>query len=527
MQSFESVVKSLENEEVKYVFGIVGKETIDFVHALSKSKIKYIVVRHEQAASFMAALYGQLTGLAGVCTATLGPGATNLMTGVGYANLDYAPVVVITGQKSLEYQHKVSHQYICLKKLFEPVTKWSYEIKEVKVIPEIVRKAFKIAQMEKPGAVHLTLPEKLPDARRENYTIPKSELPVSVPTSETIDLFVNKVNQVMKPIILVGNGVIRQDATKEVRSLAERLNIPVAHTFKSKGVLTEDDPLNFYTLGFSKDDLIVNIIREADLIITVGFDVIEQAPIDWNLDKKPILHIDTLPAEIDEYYPVMTELVGHIKQTLSLILSKSLSMKEWDDIKDRRERIEDGLGIRKDEVKDSHISLQNVIHTLNEAVPDTAFLISDVGEHKMEIAKKFQPKFPKRLIISNGFASMGVAIPGSIAAKLACPQEPVIAITGDGGFLMSFSELETARRLGLPLIIIVLNDGKLGLEKEMMLQKYPNEYGVYFSNPDFVSLANSFGLKGIRVNKLQDLNTSINSAIEKNEMLLIEIALTE
>lgn len=518
-------VKSLENEEVEYIFGIVGTETIDFIHSLSSSSIQHIVVRHEQGASFMADVYGRLSGKAGVCTATLGPGATNLMTGIASAYLDHSPLVAITGQAGLERVHQQSHQYIDVVQMMKPITKWNIQVKEPLSIHEIVRKAFMKAQSKKPGPVHIELPKNLSNVNIEGLALQKTKDPCIAPANSTIEHAVTQINNSKKPFIIVGNGVVREQAWEELRQFAEKLSAPVANTFMAKGILPLEHPLNMFTFGFKHDDYVVNGLRESDLIITIGFDFVESQPKDWNLDKKPILHIDTEQAEVDGYYPVSVEAIGDIKETLNLLLiTESLVIKEQRLEVELRERIKQANGlVPAIGKKEEQLTPKKVLQTLGQFVKNETILIADVGKNKMEVARYYQPKLPNRVIITNGFASMGIAVPGAIGAKLACPDDPVVCITGDGGFMMNMAEIETAKRLGLSFVIVVFRDEMLALEYQTMNKKHQTSYGTTYTDPDFIKLAESFGVKGLKVSDISELEPILNQALNEGGIVLVEI----
>lgn len=520
-------MKCLENEGVQYIFGIVGTETLDFVHSLESSTIQFIVVRHEQAAAFMADVYGRLTGLAGVCTSTLGPGATNLLTGVANAQFDHSPVVAITGQAGLARMHKTSHQSIDIENMYKPITKWSVQIKEAKTIPEVIRKAFKLSEMEKPGAVLVELPENLAHLKIDSKALPRVPLFQSIPTTQSMNEAIQLLNQSKKPFIIAGNGVIRTEASNELQTLAEKLNIPVAHSFMAKGVLPTSHPLNMYTFGFDTTDWIVEELEKTDLIITIGFDFNERLPEKWNINKKPVLHIDSLSAEVDEYYPISVELIGNLKETLNVLRqSKSLQAKNHMNYQALQTRVKKALGIEPlntPSKMEEKVNPQEVMRILQKVTSANTIVISDVGANKMTVAKTFQPKRPNRVIISNGFASMGISLPGTIAAKLACPEDPAICITGDGGFMMNLAEIETAKRLNLCLVIIVLTDSMLGLEWQGMHKKFSSDYGVYFTNPDFMKIAASFNIIGMKVNHPRELEQTLIAALKQKEIVLVEI----
>jgi acetolactate synthase-1/2/3 large subunit len=529
MKVTDTLVQCLENEGVEYIFGIPGKETLDFVDSLSDSKqIQFVNVRHEQGAAFMADVYGRLTNKVGVCLSTLGPGATNLLTGISSAKLDHSPVVALTGQAALGRQHKDSHQYIDIIKMVEPATKWRVQIKDSQTLPEVIRKAFKIAQMEKPGPVVVELPEDLATQIVPLKPISPTPIPVSIPLMESIQAANTLIKQYERPFVVVGSSVVRQGAGDELQTFIEYLQSPVTHSYMAKGILSKHHPQNFFTFGFNEKDEVLAGIKEADLLIVIGFDFVEKLPKEWNTKKTSILHIDTLPAEIDEYYPVKVELVGNIKETLRLFNQLDIPPKSWVPSKSLRSQIKQAYNIQEKKIDSSllPLTIENILHIIEKLSSEETIVISDVGAHKVSIARTHQPKNPNKLIISNGLASMGISLPGSIGAKLACPNDPVICITGDGGALMNFAELETAKRLGLSFIVVVLNDFTLKIEQEMMNKMFGKSYRVTFTNPDFVQLAASFGIKGERANSLVEFENIIKRALKhSDEIVLIDVLL--
>ena len=527
MKVTDVIVHCLENEGVEYVFGIVGTEVLDLVDSLSKStQIQYINVRHEQGAAFMADVYGRLSNKVGVCLSTLGPGAANLITGMASARLDHSPVVAIIGQAGVERHHKESHQYLDLVTMFEPATKWSTQINESQTVPAKVRKAFKMAKMEKPGSVAITLPENFSSQMIGGSPLPVTSLPVCVPAQESIEAAGTLIKKHLKPFVIVGNGVIRQEAVPELLTFVEALQCPVTHSFMAKGVLPKEHPLNYYTFGFKENDEVLPGLKEADFLIVIGFDFVEKLPKDWNVKKLPILHIDSLPSEINDYYPLEVELVGNIKNTLQLLNQSTLPTKSWLPSGGLKDQIKTAYQIDQPVSGTLSFTIEQVLHCVNSHTTEDTVVISDVGAHKVSIARTYQPKKPNRLVISNGLASMGIAIPGAIGAKLACPDDLVICITGDGGALMNFAEIETAKRLGLSFIIIVLNDSMFKLEVQQMDKKFGETYGVTFQNPNFVQLAASFGIKGMRASTLDEFENIFNEAMQSDgEIFLIEVTL--
>ena len=518
------LVKCLENEGVEYVFGLPGEENLHILEALKFSPIKFITTRHEQGAAFMADVYGRLTGKAGVCLSTLGPGATNLMTGVADANLDGAPLVAITGQVGTDRMHIESHQYLDLVAMFEPVTKWNTQIVRPSNTAEIIRKAFKIAQSEKPGAVHIDLPENIaamgvgaatpikPDNRETIYA--------SFRSFNTAASAISKANN---PIILVGNGAIRSQASEALTEFATRLNIPVVNTFMGKGVIPYTHPLSLWTVGLQQRDLISCAFDETDLVIAVGYDLIEYSPKKWNPQGEiPIIHIGETPAEIDSSYILLTEIVGDISDSLNEIGKRA----------DRQDRPTPHAATLKSQIREEYkryakdegfpIKPQKIIYDLRQVMGAEDIVISDVGAHKMWMARHYHCDAPNTCIISNGFAAMGIAIPGALAAKLVHPDKKVVAVTGDGGFMMNCQELETALRVGTNFVTLIFNDDGYGLIEWKQIDQFGDSAFIKFTNPDFVKFAKSMGLKGYRVKSADDLIPTIKTALAQEVPAVID-----
>lgn len=524
MKATDVLVRCLENEGVEYIFGVMGKETLDLVDSLSRSKkIQFVNTRHEQGAAFMADVYARLSHKAGVCTSTLGPGATNLLTGIASATLDFSPVVALIGQAGFERQHKESHQYLDLVKIFEPAAKWSIQIKDSLTLAEVVHKAFRTAKMEKPGAVIVELPENLAAQEISDDAITIIPAPTLMTVDEEIIPAVDQINNSQRPFIIVGNGVIRAKAVTEVNAFIDCLQAPVTHSMKAKGILPKDNPFNYFTFGFSEKDEVLPGIEKADLLIVIGYDFVERLPKEWNKKKVPVIHVNATSAEPDEYYPLKSELIGDVKRVMQAMIDLKIIPKPWEPSGNLREKIKQSYHIYGG--GKSSLSITSILQAIEKRPCGNTIVLSDVGSHKISIAKTYQPKKPNKVIISNGLASMGIAIPGAIGAKLACPADPVICITGDGGALMNFAEIETAVRLGLAFVIIVLNDSKLKLEEQMMMQKLGNDYGTAFGNPDFVRLAESFGIRGERPASINEFEDILDKALTKNEFTLIEIKL--
>ncbi|MCF6157358.1 MAG: acetolactate synthase large subunit [wastewater metagenome] len=516
MKASDLLVKCLENEGVKYIFGIPGEENLDILNSLLDSHIQFITTRHEQGAAFMANVYGRLTGKAGVCLSTLGPGATNLVTGIADANLDRAPLVAITGQTSLDRMHKESHQYMNTVDVFRPVTKWNTLVHTPEIVPEVVRKAFKIAQMEKPGTTHIDIPEDVAKADILGQPIPrKEEFHVPHPTIETLKIAARMISDARYPIILAGNGVLRARAAEALTSFAIKLDIPVATTFMGKGAIPDDCPLSLLAIGLQDNDHISCGFDQADLIISVGYDLVEYHPHNWNPFKtKRVLHIDTTPSEVDAYYNVDLEVIGKITETLNH-LSRMTRIKEPRHIISllRNSVMQECKTMSED--RSFPVKPQKIVCDIRQVLGPDDILISDVGAHKLWVSRIYPVYKPNTCIISNGFASMGIALPGAIAAKLAYPERQVIAITGDGGFLMNSQELETALRLGISFVLLIVNDNSYGVIKAKQINTFGRAAFVDFTNPDFVKYAESFGAKGYYVKSGSELKTILYDALKQ------------
>jgi acetolactate synthase-1/2/3 large subunit len=523
MNTAQLLVKCLENEGVEYVFGLPGEENLEVLEALSHSSIKFITTRHEQGAAFMADVYGRLTGKAGVCLSTLGPGATNLMTGVADANLDGAPLVAITGQVGTDRMHKESHQFLDLVAMFSPVTKWNSQIVRPSITPEIVRKAFKLAQTEKPGAVHIDLPENIAAMPVEGEPLRTDNREKSYASYHCLNKAAVHIANANNPLILVGNGAIRDHAGEALTEFATRLNIPVANTFMGKGVIPYTHPLALWSAGLQKRDFISCAFDQADLVIAVGYDLIEYSPKKWNPDGKiPIIHIGALPAEIDSSYIPVVEVVGDISDSLNEILRRAdRTAKPEPHIAEVRANIiqeyerygkDDGFPVKP----------QKLIYDLRQVMGPDDIVISDVGAHKMWMARHYHCDRPNTCLISNGFAAMGIAIPGAIAAKLVYPDRKIVAVTGDGGFMMNCQELETALRVGTNFVTIIFNDGGYGLIEWKQEDYFGRSAFIKFGNPDFVKFAESMGLKGYRVEAATDLIPILKEALAQDVPTVID-----
>ena len=526
MNAAQVLVRCLENEGVEYVFGIPGEENLEVMRALKDSKIKFITVRHEQGAAFMADVYGKLKGKAGVCLATLGPGATNLVTGVADANTDGAPLIAITGQVGTERMHLTSHQYLDLVTMFTPITKRSKQVVNPDTVNEVVRIAFKYAESEKPGACHIDLPCNIAampvesEVGRQPLKHHKPNLEMA--SVESLEEAAGLLFQAKRPVILAGHSAIRNKASKALTEFAEKLHIPVINTMMAKGIIPCDNPYSLWTIGIPQKDYQNIAIEEADLVIAVGYDIVEYAPNKWNSKgNHTILHIDARPCHINKLYQPGVEVVGDIADALVQIGRRT----------SRRQEPERALELKKMMVAEheSYVSdasfpmkPQRILNDVRKVMGREDIVISDVGAHKMWIARHYNCYEPNTCIISNGFATMGISVPGAIGAKLVHPEKKILAVCGDGGFMMNCQEFETALRAKTPFVTLVFNDSSYGLIKWKQMDQYGKSCCVDFTNPDFVKFAESMGAIGYRNTKAEDLVPTLKKAFEQNVPVIID-----
>ncbi|MDQ0203961.1 acetolactate synthase large subunit [Pectinatus haikarae] len=518
------LVECLEEEGVKYIFGIPGEENLAIMRALENSKIQFITVRHEQGAAFMADVYGRLTGKAGVCLATLGPGATNLVTGVADADSDGAPLVAITGQVGTERMHITSHQFLDLVKMFEPITRRTKMVVRPDTVNEIVRLAFKYAEREKPGACHIDLPVNIGMMSIDNSERPlQKQYPIKEYASvHTLDEAAEMISYAKSPVILAGSGVIRSHAAKELTAFAEKLKIPVINTMMAKGAIPFDNKYAMWTIGIPFSDYQNKLLERASLVIAVGYDIIEYAPSKWNKrGDVDIIHIDAASADINKLYQANIEVVGDIPDSLKRIMQRTARLQEPKEALAMREKM---VAEHESYAADKAFPMkpQRILNDVRKIMGPDDIVISDVGANKVWIARHYNCYKPNTCIISNGFATMGIAVPGAIAAKLVNPDKKILAITGDGGFMMNCQEFETAIRLGTNFVTLIFNDCSYGLIKWKQEDHYKHSYGVDFTNPDFVKFAESMHAAGFRIKKAEELIPTLEKAFSLDVPAIID-----
>lgn len=504
MKASDLFVKCLETEGIEYIFGVPGEENADFMMSLEQSdRIRFVLTRHEQTAAFMAEVYGRLTGNTAVCLGTLGPGATNLITGVADANMDRAPLLALTGQGDSERLHKESHQIMDVVAMFRPVTKWAQSVFHPDNIPEIVRKAVRVARTEKPGACLIELPEDI--AKRDAATEPiePRRFRRPVPDDKIVDRAWGIIKQARRPIILAGNGTIRRRASKQLRRFVEKTGIGVISTFMAKGCVDMDSEECVYTIGLGAKDYPAYCIEESDLVISVGYDMVEYHPELWNPQgKHRIIHIDFIPSEIDEHYRAEVEVVGDLAHTLwmlnervdafgadNLLFDHSVARRTREQMKQELERY------AGDDTK-GKIKPQKALWDARRVMGPDDILLSDVGAHKMWVARHYHCHEPNTCLIPNGFCSMGFALPGAIAAHLVHPDRRILAVCGDAGFAMNMQDMETARRLNANFTVMVWEDNAYGLIAWKQDNTFGHHTDLSFGNPKWLSLTDAYGWNG-------------------------------
>jgi len=516
-----AIVECLENEGVEVVFGLPGEENLHTIDALAESPIRFITTRDERGAAFMADTYGALTGRAGVCLATLGPGAINLMLGIANAQLDRHPLVAIVAQASLDRIYKESHQFVDLVSLFRPITTWGDMVTVEGAAPEMVRKAFKRATTEPPGSTFIVLPEDVAERSTD-----ASVLPVNRPVDPSPDEGqVRRAAQVLAtaqhPIVLAGPGVARERATEALVRFSERLNLPVATTFLGKGVFPDNHPNALGTIGFMVKDYANFGLDRADVVLAVGYDLVEFSPARWNPRRdKRIVHVHSTVAEVDANYTLAVGVQGSIGETLDAIGASSLvhdTRGEIFPVRDLvREEFEHGAA------DDSFpLAPARVVFDIRSVLGDDDIVLCDTGAVKMWMARLYPTHRPNTCLISNGLATMAFSLPGAIAAKLVAPERKVLAAMGDGAFAMSMAEIETAVREGLHFVILVWIDGSYGLIGWKQDLHFGRQAAVSFSNPDFVQLAESFGAKGYEIGAADELAPTLRKALDDDAVSIV------
>ncbi len=526
MKAAALFVKALENEGVQYIFGIPGEENLDFLEALSSSKIKLILTRHEQAAGFMAANYGRLTGKPGVCLSTLGPGATNLVTAAAYAQLGGMPLVMLTGQKPIKKSKQGQFQIVDVVEMMRPLTKFTRQIVDGSRIPSIVREAFRLASEERPGSVHIELPE---DVAAENVSI--SDVPFEIhevmrpyPDPGSIRTAATMIAAAKRPLVLIGAGANRNRTGQALSDFISKTGIPFFNTQMGKGVVDEQHPLYLGTAALSDNDLVHHAIRKADLIINVGHDVVEKPPFFMERGGAKVLHINFFSAKVDDVYFPQHEVVGDIANSI-IELTKNLAVSpDWNFAPFMKVRtFGDKLAELQSASNSFPLTPSRMVADVREAMPSDGIVCLDNGLYKLRFARQYRVHALNTLLLDNAFATMGAGLPAAIAAKLVDPSRKVITVCGDGGFMMNAQELETAIRLNLDLVIVILNDNAYGMIKWKQSENGQRNFGLDFKNPDFVAFAECHGAHGHRIEKTADFLPQLKQCLEMKGVHIIDV----
>ena len=520
MKASDLFVRQLEEEGVEYIFGLPGEENLDFLESLRTSHIKLVVTRHEQAAAFMAATYGRLTGNAGVCFSTLGPGATNLVTGIAHAQLIGAPLVAITGQKAVRGNWQGRFQLVDVVGLMRPITKHAESIADPSAIPTVLRNAFKLAQAERPGAVHVELPEDVADSDTEASVQRSIPARRPDPDREATNSAADLINAAHHPLLILSAGANRKLVWKELREFVERTGIYVVHTQMGKGVLSDLSPYSLFAAGIHKRDYVNCGIDRADVVIVVGYNIVEYPPFVWNSDlHKKIIHIDFTEADVDKYYDPAIELVGDISVALRM-LGQKVRRREDAFFRDLRTFLLEKLAAPCDRTFPP--MPQEVVCHVRQALAEEDIVTLDNGIYKLWFSRLYQTFKPNTFIVDNALATMGAGLPAAIAAKMLYPERRVIAVVGDGGFMMNAQELETAVRLNTHIVILILNDNAFGFIKWKQRNMGFHEFGLDYGNPDFARFAECHGAVGMTMRKGDDLSAMLRRAFDLKRTVVIE-----
>ena len=517
------LVSCLEREGVTVVFGIPGEENIRFTDALVRSPIRYVLVRHEQAASFMAEIYGRLTGRAGVCSATLGPGAINLLLGTADATTNSSPVVALSAQVGLNRIYKESHQSVDLVAMFAPVTKWADVVLTPGAVPEMIRKAFKLAQTERPGAVYLAVPEDVetmsaPGLAPLNVNVPRPD----VPSASQIERAAAVLDAARRPIVLASHGAARAGAAGALRRFSERLGLPVATTFHGKGVFPDDHANALGAVGFMRHDYVNFGFDEADVIISAGYELQEFDPARVNPGRdKRIVHLSRLPAEVDASYDVEVGVQADLSATLNALAAATTGRWQPGASGEKIRALLAGELARGAADDSFPVKPQRVVSDIRAALGRSDIVLADTGAVKMWMARLYPTYEPGTCLTSNGLSAMSFALPGAIGAKLAEPGRRVLAAAGDGAFLMHSQEIETALRERIPLTVLIWQDDAYGLIKWKMDLELGHDVATGFANPDFAAYAESFGARGYRINSASDLLPTLTEALAAGTVSVI------
>ncbi|MCH7578990.1 MAG: acetolactate synthase large subunit [Chloroflexi bacterium] len=524
MKASDLFVRALEQEGVECIFGIPGEENLDFLESLRKSKIRLILTRHEQGAGFMAATYGRLTGNVGVCLATLGPGATNLVTPAAYAQLGAMPMLMITGQKPIKKSKQGRFQIVDVIEMMRPITKSTKQVVNGNNIPALVRESIRLAQEERPGAVHLELPEDIAaeDATAVPFEVRSVRRPAADP--DAIDQAASMISEAERPLLLIGAAANRNRTSDALTGFVDKTGMLFFNTQMGKGVIDERHPKFLGTAALSDNDYCHFAIARADLIINVGHDVIEKPPFFMEVGGTKVIHVNNFAASVDDVYFPQLDVVGDIAHTVERLTAKLGPSESWDLSYFERVKKEVDLHIsQKSEVDTFPIIPQHLVAQVRKAMPSDGIITLDNGVYKIWFARNYKAHEPNTVLLDNALATMGAGLPSAIGAKIVSPDAKVMAICGDGGFMMNSQELETAVRLGMDIVVLVLRDDAYGMIKWKQAGMGLPIFGLDFGNPDFVKYAESYGAHGHRVDSADQLPVLLGSCLASPGVQLIEV----
>ncbi|TGL62168.1 acetolactate synthase large subunit [Leptospira ognonensis] len=525
MKASDLFIKALEEEGVEYIFGIPGEENLDFLNSLRESKkIKLILTRHEQGAGFMAATIGRLTGKVGVCLSTLGPGATNFVTAAAYAQLGGMPMLMITGQKPIKSSKQGQFQIVDIVDMMKPLTKYTRQIVSGDTIPSRVREAFRLALEEKPGAVHLELPEDIADEKTEVPLITKSSVRRPIAEEKAINVAVDLIEKAKSPLLLIGAGSNRKMTSKMLLEFVTKTGIPFFSTQMGKGVIDERNPLCLGCAALSSKDFVHRAIDNADLIINVGHDVVEKPPFFMRPNGRTVLHINFFAASVDPVYFPQAEIVGDIANSIWQINQKIIPQKTWDF----------SYFLKVKSYVDGHINEgsddnrfpiypQRLVSEIRKLVPEDGIIALDNGVYKIWFARNYPAYQSNTVLLDNALATMGAGLPSAIGSKIVFPNKKVVAICGDGGFMMNSQEMETAVRLGIDLVIVILRDNAYGMIKWKQSNMGFENFGLDYGNPDFVKYAESYGAQGYRPKSVVEFISTFENCLNSKGVQLIDL----
>ncbi|MDX9795946.1 MAG: acetolactate synthase large subunit [Sulfurimonadaceae bacterium] len=527
MKASDLFVKALENEGVEYIFGIPGEENLDFLESLRNSNIKLILTRHEQGAGFMAATYGRLTGKVGVCLATLGPGATNFVTAAAYAQLGGMPMMMITGQKPIKKSKQGRFQIVDIVNMMKPVTKYAKQVVNGNNIPSMVREAFKIATTERPGAVHIELPEDIADEEVDFNIYPVRSFHYPKADKDAILAAAKMIEKAKRPLLLIGAGANRSRIGNALTNFVNETGIPFFSTQMGKGVVDENHKLCLSTAALSKNDFIHCAIERADLIINVGHDVIEKPPffMENTPDATKVIHVNFFPSEVDDTYFPQLDVIGDIASNVNNLTTAVSKQEHWDFdyyirlAEDIRTRLSKYFGDTR-----FPILPQKAVRTIRQTLDDEDIVTLDNGVYKIWFARNYRCAQPNTLLLDNALATMGAGLPSGMAAKMVHPDRKVVAVCGDGGFMMNSQEMETAVRLGLDLTVIILNDNAYGMIKWKQSGMGFDNFGLDLGNPDFVKYAEAYGATGHRPTSCEEFAQTLKACVNGKGVHLIDLA---